>query len=328
MVRQLASDLSIGYEILNVGGVTDVAEIFGISRVNHETGRTEATPPAWWPADEASEGIINIDDLTRALPHVIQALQQFINTRKFHNLVLPAGWTIAVTSNPDDGDYNVTAVDSAYETRLITLVYNRPEEVFLEQLERQGVDDMVANFWQVHREQLRMPRLEQRAPAANDRTRMMFNHLYPYLAHDQEALISVGSALFGYEWTQVFLAFQKNDDQPLSPEEILEAYSSEVSLRRTTERYFDQGRNDLLKVSSERLLHRMRQVISLSNDNWKNVVAFLKDLPQDVGFHTYMSLVQSGQPSADLFRAKLMEFPELATSFVELANSIPKVRKE
>jgi len=328
MIRQLARNLNIGYEVVDVGGVTDVAEIFGISRVNPVTGRTEASPPAWWPNEEQPEGIINIDDLTRALPHVIQALQQFINTRKFHNLVLPEGWTIAVTTNPDDGSYNVSAVDEAYETRLITLIYNRPEDVFLEQLEKQSVDDMVANFWQIHQEQLRMPRLEQKYPKPNDRTRMMFNHLYPYLANDTEALISIGSALFGYEWTQVFLAFQKNDDQPLNPDEILEVYKADSSLERTVKRYFDEGRNDLLKVSAERLVTRVRQVTTMANDKWKNLVAFVQDLPKDVGFHTYMLLVQTGQPSADLFRAKLMEFPELARNFAELAGTVPKVNKE
>ena len=323
MVRELARQEQIAYKHVDVGAVTDIAEIFGLARIDEHLSRTVATPPSWWP-DLANpleqEGIINIDDLTRAMPHVIQGLQQFIINRKYHNLELPPGWTIVVTSNPDNGMYNVVSTDLAFATRIVTVAYNRPEEIFIEQLERQAVCDTMANFWIQNKEQLNLEQLRLVPPEPNDRVRMTFNHLFPYLEQDEEALVTVGSAMFGYTWVEAFLGFLRNDEPPISPEEILDSYGN--TLEERVQAMLQTGRNDLLRVSCHRLVNKLRNLQVITPRQWEQIASFLVSVPNDVGAQTYISLVKQGNPKADLFAGELNGSENIRDHFSHLFRQL------
>ena len=74
-------------------------------------------PPAWLPREENPNGcILLLDDYTRANSLFMQATMELINTAGYISWNLPKYTTICLTSNPDDGEFSVTSLDSAQKT--------------------------------------------------------------------------------------------------------------------------------------------------------------------------------------------------------------------
>ena len=81
------------------------------------TTRMGYAPPAWLPSDDNENGVILlIDDYTRANSLFMQATMELINTASYISWKLPKNTNIVLTSNPDDGEYSVTALDNAQKT--------------------------------------------------------------------------------------------------------------------------------------------------------------------------------------------------------------------
>lgn len=95
----------VAVDILN--NIHKSFDFTGRSRMSYAT-------PAWLPREENPNGILlNIDDFTRANNLFQQALMELINTGKYGTWELPSKTVIALTSNPDDGSFNVTSLDPA-----------------------------------------------------------------------------------------------------------------------------------------------------------------------------------------------------------------------
>lgn len=83
------------------------------------TGKTRMgyAPPAWLPDEENPNGtILLLDDYTRANSLFMQACMELINEGKYISWSLPANTTIVLTTNPENGQYNVSSLDSAMKT--------------------------------------------------------------------------------------------------------------------------------------------------------------------------------------------------------------------
>lgn len=316
VLEHLARNEDLSYQRVDVGGVIDVAEIFGMANINPETGFSEFAKPYWWPRP-GTAGILNIDDITRAHPNALQALQQFVIERSFGNLTLPDEWTIATTSNPDDGNNQVNEMDSAFDTRMITLAYNRPIEVYYEQLDRQNVSDRAANFWRANQEMKKARPITPKPvmdATANDRYTMLFNHMEHFLFHDEEALMLVASNMFGKEWATSYIAYAKADDHPISPEQILDQWGPAMAKKATDQ--FKKGFNDLLKLSGDRLLTRMKLMAVITPKQWDNIAAFMLVMPNDSGAGLFIDMCKKGKhPKSDLWRAELEQRPDVTDKF-------------
>ena len=82
--------------------------------------RMSYAPPAWLPTEENPNGcILMLDDFSRASTMFIQAIMEIINTAEYISWKLPKYTSVALTSNPDDGQYNVSSLDNAVKTRFI-----------------------------------------------------------------------------------------------------------------------------------------------------------------------------------------------------------------
>ena len=53
------------------------------------------------------------------MPRFIQATMELIDRGEYISWSLPPNCTIILTSNPDNGDYNVNSMDNAQKTRYI-----------------------------------------------------------------------------------------------------------------------------------------------------------------------------------------------------------------
>lgn len=87
--------------------------------LTNESRMSYATP-AWLPREENPNGTILLaDDYTRANSMFMQATMELICTGKYISWNLPKNTTICLSSNPDDGQYQVTTLDSAQLSRMI-----------------------------------------------------------------------------------------------------------------------------------------------------------------------------------------------------------------
>ena len=84
------------------------------------TTRMGYAPPAWLPKEENPNGtILILDDYTRGNQLFMQATMELINEGKYISWSLPKNTTICLTTNPEDGQFNVQSLDNAQKTRFI-----------------------------------------------------------------------------------------------------------------------------------------------------------------------------------------------------------------
>lgn len=109
--------------------------------------RMSYAPPTWMPKEENEQGcILLLDDYSRALPMFLQATMELIDRGEYISWKLPKNCTIVLTSNPDNGDYNVTTMDNAQKTRYINFEIEFDVEVWARWAEREHLDSRAINF--------------------------------------------------------------------------------------------------------------------------------------------------------------------------------------
>lgn len=285
IMRQLARDSKIGFREIQLAGYTDLAEVFGmVDRVDVDGSgvpQTVLALPSWWPRPEINpneaEGIILFDDATRSLPHIFQAVMQFVINGEYNELKLPEGWSCIITSNPADGEHNVLELDPAQSSRMLMMGYNRPKEAFLEQCERQGVHDDMKNFWASNPELLEVEPVTVPLPDNNDRTKMIWNRIYPYLKHDLNALKMVGTTMFGATFVTSLLASLESD-QPIDPVRLLYHWAD---AKEKFERYVNLRRTDLIAATTLRVIawFEVQDIRSLDDEIFVNLARFGMMLP-------------------------------------------------
>lgn len=286
IMRQLARESKIGFREVQLAGYTDLAEVFGmIDRVTPDGGgrsKTVLALPDWWPDPETNpedaEGIIVFDDATRALPHIFQAVMQFVINGEYNGLKLPEGWSCVITSNPADGEHNVLELDPAQSSRMLLMGYNRPKENFIEQCERQDVHDDMKNFWATNPELLEVEAVTVPKPDNNDRTKMIWNRIYPYIKHDLAAFKMVGVTMFGPAFVTTLLSSLESD-QPIKPEAVLYHWAE---VKEQFKRYTDARRTDLISATTFRVIAWLenQQLTELDDEVFSNMAHFALSLPQ------------------------------------------------
>lgn len=112
-VRQYAKEKGIGFTDLRLGNM-DIGDLIGLpySEKCPVTGETimRFARPDWFPIE--GEGVLFLDELNLARPHILNACFQLILDREIVGRKLPDGWNIVVAGNPPTGDYNVTDITS------------------------------------------------------------------------------------------------------------------------------------------------------------------------------------------------------------------------
>ena len=104
-------------------------------------------PPAWLPTDDNANGcILLLDDFSRANPLFMQATMELINTASYISWKLPKNTSICLTSNPDDGSYSVSSLDSAQKTRMVTFNIKLNVQDWASWAEFNQIDNRCINF--------------------------------------------------------------------------------------------------------------------------------------------------------------------------------------
>ena len=234
--------------------VTEIEAELGVKAGFKLTGKRRTTycPPEWI-ADKGESGILLLDDYTRADPRMLQACMDLINTQKYISWQLPKDWTIILTTNPDNGEYNVQSMDTAQTTRFVSCELKFDVNCWAEWAEEAGIDGRCINFIIKHPEIV----TEKTNPRA---ITTFFNSISSFESFEENlAMIQMlGEGSVGPEMSHLFTMFINNKlDKLISPHDVLFNESEQYVMGQLNSNIGkgDAYRADIASIFSTRIVN-------------------------------------------------------------------------
>jgi hypothetical protein len=220
-----------------------------------------------WIQGKGDGGVLILDDFTRADHRFMQAVMEICDRQEYISWKLPKNWHVILTTNPDNGDYNVTTLDVAQQTRFISVELKFDEKVWARWAEEVEIDNRCINFMLMNPE-LVTQKINPRSITT------FFNSISSIEKFEEELPLiqMIGEGSVGYDFSAMFTMFINNKlDKILSPEDILTKDEGYVfgSLKSLIGED-DDFRADLSSVVATRII------------NYSLTQAQTKSIPQDV----------------------------------------------
>ena len=170
-----------------------------------------------WIQGKGEGGFLILDDYTRADQRFMQATMEILDRQEYVSWKLPKNWHVILTTNPDNGDYNVTSLDVAQKTRFISVELKYDSEVWAKWAESANIDGRCINFMLMHPE-LVTQKINPRAITT------FFNAIssIPKFESDLPLIQMIGEGSVGVDFSSMFTMFINNKlDRIISPADIL-----------------------------------------------------------------------------------------------------------
>ena len=170
-----------------------------------------------WIQGKGGGGFLILDDYTRADHRFMQATMEILDRQEYVSWKLPKNWHVILTTNPDNGDYNVTSLDVAQKTRFISVDLKYDSDVWAKWAENAGIDGRCINFMLMHPELV--------TQRVNPRSITTFFNAISSIDKFEDSLPLVqmiGEGSVGADFSSMFTMFINNKlDRIISPEDIL-----------------------------------------------------------------------------------------------------------
>jgi hypothetical protein len=170
-----------------------------------------------WIQGKGEGGFLILDDYTRADHRFMQATMTLIDEQAYASWKLPKNWHILLTTNPDNGDYNVTSLDIAQRTRFISTEVKFDVNVWAKWAESVNIDSRCINFLLMNPELV--------SQSVNPRAiTTFFNSISSIddFGKNLPIIQMIGEGSVGPEFASMFTLFINNKlDKIISPETIL-----------------------------------------------------------------------------------------------------------
>lgn len=177
-----------------------------------------------WIQGRGEGGFLVLDDYTRADHRFMQACMELIDKQEYVSWRLPRNWHVILTTNPDNGDYNVTSLDNAQKTRFISVETKFDANVWARWAENMRIDGRCINFLLMHPEVI--------TQEINPRSITTFFNSISSIKDfsNQLPLIQmVGEGSIGAEAASLFVMFINNQlDKILTPQELIQKDEKEL----------------------------------------------------------------------------------------------------
>jgi hypothetical protein len=170
-----------------------------------------------WIQGKGEGGFLVLDDYTRADARFMQATMEILDRQEYVSWKLPKNWHVILTTNPDNGDYNVTSLDVAQKTRFISVELKYDADVWAKWAEKANIDGRCINFMLMHPE-LVTQRINPRAITT------FFNAIssVPKFEDGLPLIQMIGEGSVGADFSSMFTMFINNKlDRIISPVDIL-----------------------------------------------------------------------------------------------------------
>lgn len=259
IVEEIANELGANYVKLNLAQITETGDLAGYPICLHyackddgsdckwippelidgyikagyqltgETQMSYALPKWYRDIDPTKPTILNLDDLSRALPNIIQAVYELVYKQEFWSFKLPPQTTIILTTNPSNGDYNVNDEDEAARSRRVNFTIKWDIESWAQWAEANHLDNRTINFMLAYHHEL-MDDYGTHTHVMNARSYTMFANIIAGIPNWQNAnnlamILQIASGCFNDKDNVVgtlFTSFIANKlDKLISPEDLL-----------------------------------------------------------------------------------------------------------
>jgi hypothetical protein len=220
-------------------------------RPTNQSRMSHAAPE--WIQGQQEGGFLILDDYTRADQRFMQATMELIDRQEYISWKLPKNWHIVLTTNPDNGDYNVTSLDIAQKTRFISTEVKFDEKVWARWAESVGIDGRCINFLLMNPEVV--------TTSVNPRAiTTFFNSISSIQKFEDELPIiqMIGEGSVGPEVSSLFTMFINNQmDRIIAPSDVInnpnEAYV--IGQLNSVIGTGDDFRADISSVMATRLIN-------------------------------------------------------------------------
>ncbi|NET58003.1 MAG: AAA domain-containing protein [Symploca sp. SIO2E6] len=135
-----------------LGQMSDPGDLIGLLHKDEETGRSVFLPPYWWPAPDQAV-VLFLDELNRARPEILQAVQDLTLNKTLAGKALPPGSIVIAAVNAGE-EYQLTELDPALVSRFNLYEFAPTVEDWLLWASEKDVDSRVLTFIQQHSEYL------------------------------------------------------------------------------------------------------------------------------------------------------------------------------
>lgn len=246
IVRAAAEQLGIGLTVLDLS-LLEPPDLVGLPII--ENGRTRYALPSILPQDGA--GILLLEELNRAERYIQQPALQLLTARTLHEYRLPEGWVCFAAVNPQDGDYQVTALDPALRARFLQLRVRADRPSWLSWALLASVHPAVVAVAQAH---------DRVLDDVSPRTWVYVSQiLYALRPRDLRDPALLRDALAGYlptAWLELLLARREISEVGLSVDvrALLTSYTAGSPESARIRSLRDGGRSDALDEITHRLL--------------------------------------------------------------------------
>jgi hypothetical protein len=170
-----------------------------------------------WIQGKSEGGFLVLDDYTRADHRFMQATMEILDRQEYVSWKLPKDWHVILTTNPDNGDYNVTSLDVAQKTRFVSVELKYDVKVWAKWAETAGIDGRCINFMLMNPE-LVTQRINPRSVTT------FFNAIssIPKFEDNLPIIQMIGEGSVGTDFSSMFTMFINNKlDRIISPEDIM-----------------------------------------------------------------------------------------------------------
>ena len=300
LVRDLAKAKGCQFVYIAPAQFEEMGDLIGMPKITVDNRNGEVThfvAPEWVPKNEGP-GILLLDDVNRADDRILRGIMQLLQNYEVVSWALPSKWLIALTANPDNGDYSVTTLDDAMLTRMLHVTLEFDVHAWARWAEKNGIDERGVNFVLTYPELVNGRRTTPRSlvqffqaiqPIENLQTQMGLVKLLADASLDEAT-------------TQAFINFiHLSLDRLPSPQDILETEDFQ-SMAQQLERRIHEGdtkRLDILSVIITRLtnylLLRSDEPTDLEMKNLKQFL-LLALLPNDLRLAFAQELTRSKRP--------------------------------
>jgi hypothetical protein len=171
-----------------------------------------------WIEGKGEGGFLILDDYTRADARFMQATMEILDRQEYVSWKLPKNWHVILTTNPDNGDYNVTSLDVAQKTRFISVELKYDSDVWAKWAEHASIDGRCINFMLMHPE-LVTQKVNPRSITT------FFNAISSIEKFDSDLPLiqMIGEGSVGVDFSSMFTMFINNKlDKIIMPKDILE----------------------------------------------------------------------------------------------------------
>jgi len=131
-MRQRESDPNFGFIDIR-GALLEAPDLIGLVKVAENAkgeARTFHITPGFWP-EPGTNGLLFLDEVNRGKDDIMNGFMQLLTDRRIGDYVLPEGWVISAAINPDNSNYSVNTMETAFTDRFVVYDVEFDQKTFV-----------------------------------------------------------------------------------------------------------------------------------------------------------------------------------------------------